>query len=300
MTKNLLGQIVVVLSTHNGSAIVAEVLDGYCKVSAPTCAWRIVVVDNASTDNTPEVLKRYESVLPLEVLHEPAPGKNKALNRALRYVALGADLYVFTDDDAIPKPSFLIEWEKVMRGYPDIEMFGATILPAFQADRPKWLKNFAPWYAELYAENIREDGPIGADKIFGPNMAVRRSVFAAGKMFNENIGPNSSAIAYPMGSETEFCMRVALENGASAWFVSRPEVQHIVRPNQMTKAFVKARAYRHGRGVAARHALLGPVAPVRLKGIAKQMLRIGIAALGQPEAFWNLHWNRGYRSAPNG
>ena len=82
-------------------------------------------------------------------------------------------------------------------------------------------------------------------------MAVRSSVFENGFRFNENIGPNGSDPDYPMGSETEFCCRVA-QSGVKAWFAKEPRVQHIVRSNQLTSSYWAKRAYRHGRGVARR------------------------------------------------
>ena len=33
----------------------------------------------------------------------------------------GADLYIFTDDDAVPEPDFLQQWEAVLDAKPDIE-----------------------------------------------------------------------------------------------------------------------------------------------------------------------------------
>jgi glycosyltransferase involved in cell wall biosynthesis len=89
------------------------VLEAYCRLAVPPDGWRLLVVDNGSTDGTAELLASY-SRLCLRRLHEPQPGKNRALNRALaEALAMPFDidgLFVFTDDDATPAPDWLLQW----------------------------------------------------------------------------------------------------------------------------------------------------------------------------------------------
>ncbi len=87
----------------------------------------------------------------------------------------------------------------------------------------------------------QKTGSIKPDMVWGPNMAVRSKIFAAGHRFNENIGP--AAGQYTMGSEVEFTCRMA-KMGYSSWFVRQAVVGHIIRPNQMERGWVIKRAYR--------------------------------------------------------
>ena len=84
----------------------------------------------------------------------------------------------------------------------------------------------------MFAHRDLPEGPINADEIYGPNMAVRTSIFDQGFRFDEKIGPNDADSDYPMGGETDFCWRVA-QSGAGCWFAKEPLVQHIVRPEQL-------------------------------------------------------------------
>jgi glycosyltransferase involved in cell wall biosynthesis len=221
------------------------VLDGYIEQNGTNVGWQIVVVDNGSTDNTQEILKKYKERMNLHILTEKRPGKNAALNHAMRRVS--ANLYIFTDDDAIPAPDFIAQWSKCFFDYQDFDVFGGTVLPLFDSERPAWLDPDALPFDILYAQNIRNDGAIEPSSIFGPNMAVRGSMFNGDRWFDENIGPNSADKMYAMGSETEFCVRICNE-GAKSYFLASPIVHHIVRPDQMTRDFVFARARRMGRG----------------------------------------------------
>ena len=199
----------VILATYNGSKTLPAVLAGYQATKMPIRPWGLVIVDNGSSDDTEAVLNSFQSSLPLIVLQEPIAGKNRALNRALDFVGQEAELYVFTDDDAVPHPDFLVEWEHVLTGQLGYELFGAVVEPSFSEPPPKWLSKYKHHFAEIYAENNRLEGEIVPSDIFGPNMAVRLTVLQRGHRFNEMIGPSSSQANYPMGSETEFCSRVA-------------------------------------------------------------------------------------------
>jgi GT2 family glycosyltransferase len=104
-------------------------------------------------------------------------------------------------------------------------------------------------FASMFSECNLPEGEIDPGAIYGPNMAVRISVFDRGFRFDENIGPNALDPAYPMGSETEFCRRVASLGGRS-WFASEPRVDHIVRSSQLRTSAWAEPAYRTGRGRA--------------------------------------------------
>jgi glycosyltransferase involved in cell wall biosynthesis len=76
-------QMTVLLATRNGERVLARTLEGYCRASAPPVGWKLVIVDNGSTDATPDIIKSFKKRLPLDALVEPVPGKSRALNAGL-------------------------------------------------------------------------------------------------------------------------------------------------------------------------------------------------------------------------
>ena len=73
------------MATYDGAATLPRVLDAYCRLLPPAQPWRLLVIDNGSTDATAQILAQYAPRLPLHTLHQPQRGKNRALNRALRH-----------------------------------------------------------------------------------------------------------------------------------------------------------------------------------------------------------------------
>jgi glycosyltransferase involved in cell wall biosynthesis len=95
----------VVLASHNGAATLPLTLAALRDVVLPEGGVEIIAVDNASSDQTRDLLEAAREVLPLVVVCEPRQGKSFALNRALESVR--GDLVVFTDDDVLPVPGWL-------------------------------------------------------------------------------------------------------------------------------------------------------------------------------------------------
>jgi glycosyltransferase involved in cell wall biosynthesis len=237
------------MATFNGAATLPQVLAAHAALAPPAGGWRLYVVDDGSTDETPDILGAWQDRLPLHILRQPRRGKSAALNLAVECLLAeeGSELFVFTDDDALPAPDWLREWAACARACRDYAVFGGTIVPAWSAAPPPWILRQAP-LGLTYGLTACQDGPVFPGLVWGANMAVRRCVFAAGHRFDPRIGPGAAGRqAYAMGSETEFTRRVCAQ-GAQAWFCTAARVAHVIRPHQLTRAWILERARHYGRG----------------------------------------------------
>lgn len=233
----------VLVATHNGAATLPRTLESFCVLEEPVGGWKLVIVDNASTDNTSSVIAGFVGKLPLSLIQTKDRGKNLALNLGL--AAVDGDLVVFTDDDVILDPGWLVGLRNAADQRLDHDIFGGAIYPVWPCEPPEWITaqvNLGATYAVTPAAN--QSGPIPAASVWGANMAVRQSVFAAGHRFDEGVGPQAGQ--YIMGSEVEFGTRIEAL-GHRAWFVPEARVGHIIRRSQMEKQWVIRRQYRLGR-----------------------------------------------------
>ena len=298
----------VLIATRNGGDILRRTLQGYVDLDDQNTQWELIIVDNNSDDDeTPRIIREFQAKLPLIALHQPEPGKNCALNLGL--ASLSSERVVLSDDDAIPHDGFLKTWIEAFDRYPDADIFGATVIPSFDEPIPEWMSKHKPKFEELYArrEGVSE-GSIGADEIYGPNMAVRRKVFDEGMRFAEDIGPSFDQKNYAMGSETEFCQR-GHAAGYKLVFVRGPAVSHLVRHHQVQPDFISGRSYRLGKGSALKHWKSGLLKPRRkslvraLASAAKYQVKLLPLRLKKlsPDplvrfcANWDSQFLRGYR-----
>jgi glycosyltransferase involved in cell wall biosynthesis len=236
------------MATYNGAATLPRVLHAYCELFPPPGGWSLVIVDNGSDDDTRAVIDGFAGRLPLRYLREERRGKNVALNAGLDALPAGGgdDLVVFSDDDAIPAPDWLQRLAACAVAHPEVAMFGGAIVPAWPRALPDWIARTVP-LGLTYAvtDPALQEGPIFPGLIWGANMALRRALFMAGARFDDSIGPNGSA--YAMGGETQLLRQLG-DAGHRSWFCPQARVAHIIRPAQLTAAFILRRAHRFGRG----------------------------------------------------
>ncbi len=81
----------IIVPTYNHAKYVGAALDSILAQTDPD--WEAVVVNDGSTDNTPEVLARYaQRDSRIRVFHKPNGGTGSALNRCVKSCARGMDL----------------------------------------------------------------------------------------------------------------------------------------------------------------------------------------------------------------
>lgn len=236
----------VLMATYRRPEILRRTLEAYRKLDCAGLRWSLVVVDNAGDDATEQVAREFGGDLPLELAVEPRRGKNFALNRGIELAE--GDLFVFSDDDALPSVNWLQEiWSGALRS-PAATMFTGRILPLWPDNRePLELRTDLLRSSYMVTAWGEEEGPISPDRMWGPNLAIRAAPFRNGYKFDTGIGP--AAGQYAMGSELELTLRLA-GDGHRSIYLPRAVVHHQIRPEQMEEQWLSWRAYRSGRGVA--------------------------------------------------
>ncbi|MFM7738064.1 MAG: glycosyltransferase family 2 protein, partial [Planctomycetota bacterium] len=128
----------IAICTWNRSALLAQTLESLASLRIPFgIQWRVLVVDNRSTDDTQDTLEAYADALPLVILAEPEQGHTHARNRAVK--ASTADLILWTDDDVIVDPGWLEAYVAAANGDSETDFWGGRIEPFFPGGRPRWI-----------------------------------------------------------------------------------------------------------------------------------------------------------------
>jgi glycosyltransferase involved in cell wall biosynthesis len=288
----------VLIATYNGSETLSDVLNAYRQLHQPEGGWKLVIIDNGSTDATKEIICSFTDRLPLTYLFEPMPGRNVALNAALSTIS--GDLVVFSDDDALPCTDWLTCYRSAANLHRDFSIFCGPILPKWQIHPSRWILEWVPMGPTFALLNRRQEGPAPARLAFGPNWAVRPNIFAQGYRFDETMGPKR--LSYPMGGETELTRRLE-KAGLRTWFCRDAIVSHIIRSYQMSEKWILSRAVRYGRGqyrLANKDSMptfipCFSIPPLLLKGILAQSVRLVWAWLGGDEEMrFKARWQMNY------
>lgn len=238
----------ILMSTFKRAIVLRETLESMAAMQPPGCNWELLCVDNSGDQETKSVVAEFKSLLPVRYLVERKRGKNAALNAGIRG-ARGAVL-VFTDDDVTVDEDWLRELKAGFERWPDAAVFGGRIVPRFPTGvAPYELRSILTKAAFVEADWGIPEGYYSPLRVWGPNMAVRSTVFDRGFRFDESVGPSGED--YANGSETSFVLEVARQ-GFEPVYLPGALVHHRIRPEQMTLKWLKGRAFRAGRGAARR------------------------------------------------
>ena len=236
--------VTVAVCTWNRAGLLDQALGEMERLRLPAgVELEIVVVDNASTDETPDVAARRAARLPLRRVAEPSPGISHARTRALREAR--GDLLLFADDDVLVDPGWIEAYAAAAAARPDAAFFGGPIEPWFRSPPPAWLARNWSIFAGAFA--LRGDPQVETLKSrehlpFSANLALRRRVYA-GRGFDPSLGRNRAA--WLGGEELRFLEELVAEGHFGVW-VREARVRHHITPERQTVAYL--RAFYHGKG----------------------------------------------------
>jgi L-malate glycosyltransferase len=257
----------VLMATYNGAGTLREVLNAYCKLDSPDGGWKLVIVDNGSTDSTKEIIASFRSGLPLTYVFEPILGKSVALNTGL--LSITGDLVVMTDDDALPRPDWLVQMRLAADSQPSFSIFGGAIVPHWEIPPENWILPFRS--VLTITDPAWEEGPTVVARVSGPNMAVRSELIKAGYRFDTSLGP--AGPRYMMGEDTDFVQKLS-KAGFKAWHCKRAVVAHMIQEHQMKKRWMLRRAIQLGRAhYQWEHKEYSLSQPALLLGIPRYVIR---------------------------
>ena len=244
----------LIIATYNGQNTLDKTLASINRMdSVDDVLLNIIIINNNSTDQTATMLEAFECQFALDILFQPKAGKNAALNTIFDDKVYLGELLIFSDDDVIFPKNFITKYYSLYKQHKDFGVFGGRIAALWPSPPdPNLLAGINPVVAFAITPETAGyfEGEIDPIKLHGPNMAIVKQAFSQGLRFNENIGPNGGD--YVMGSETDMLYQLKRRQ-IKAYYCSSLEVQHIIRPAQLTTQWLAARAVKAGRSLVHHH-----------------------------------------------
>lgn len=235
----------VIVCTHNRSAQLKEACAAILAVDYPPDSFEVVIVNNASTDDTggvaDEIAREHAHV---RVVDEPVLGLSSARNAGLRH-ARGA-LIAFGDDDAFPDRGWLRALADALKRE-NVLVAGGPVEPIFQGELPLWFsERFLPYLA------VWDKGPNVERLSYneyprGNNIAFRREVFERFGTFSTHLGRKGNSLL--SCEETEICLRVEREGGLIL-YIPEARVRHMTIADRVTPEWLARRFFAQGESEA--------------------------------------------------
>lgn len=258
----------LIIATWNGAPTLERTLEAMTRLEVPDGGHEIIVVDNASTDETPAIIDCFKDRLPLKHLHEARRGKAHALNTAID--AAQGDFLVFTDDDVISDPGWLRAYEAAAKAQPQYGFFAGQIRHDWARKPPHWLERLGT-AGKAYGGTPMDmsEGPVPRYAAKGANMAVRRNTLGDVR-FRTNEATNYTGAG--TGGEDSWFAHDA--SGGRIWYVPDARIKHMVRDHEIGIRPVFRRYVRIGMSSYQ----LNPNAQAHFK---RKMLGVPVNAVGR-------------------
>lgn len=190
-------QVSVIVCTHNRADMLPNVIGKLRAQEYPAESFEIIVVDNASTDQTPWVVKRFvtQPGVTVRYIAENRLGITFARNRGAEEACYPYLAYL--DDDCSVETDWLSQLVSGFDLHTDVVIVGGrVVLDWRQTERPAWLgSGLEPW---LGANNHLGAQPRLLDEkmqVMEGNMAVQRAALkaAGGFLGMEKFGSQNMA-----------------------------------------------------------------------------------------------------------
>lgn len=134
----------LVVCTWNRASLLEKTIASIKRLIVPfQVQLRVIVVDNASTDGTADLLQRFAADEKFNhrhqvlILQESQQGHTHARNRAI--ADLDSDLLIWTDDDVLLDAFLLQRYVEFADANPQTAFFGGKIEPDFEVTPEKWI-----------------------------------------------------------------------------------------------------------------------------------------------------------------
>jgi len=202
----------VIVCCHNAALRLPETLRYLATQEVPAhVAWEIILVDNASTDNTLEKAQlawdKCHSGVPFSTTEEHRPGKAFALKTGVAKAAY--EYILICDDDNWLNADYITKAINILDADTTIGAVGGQSSAVADSVLPDWFSEFGYAYA-VGKQNERSADLKGNRYLWGAGMVFRRSAYHWAYQKHEALlsGPVSDQLS--RGEDVEFCMRLTL------------------------------------------------------------------------------------------
>jgi glycosyltransferase involved in cell wall biosynthesis len=226
----------VIICTRNRSASLARTLQSIVQAAHGIAeTWELIVVDNGSTDATPEVVASFEDRLPVNLVKEPRAGLSNARNAGV--AAARGNYILWTDDDVVVDVNWLRAWLAAFRERPDDAVFGGRTEPLYEEPRQSWFIESQAHLGSLLA--IRDEPvwvSIAPDRVpYGLNYAVR-GIEQRKHPYDPDLGV---APGRRRGGEEVAVIRQILAEGGRGSWVWNATVRHVIPTERQSERYIR-------------------------------------------------------------
>jgi len=198
--------------------------------------WEIVVVDNASTDDTSIIANQILSAISIDnfsyqLVDEKRPGLSFARLKGVKVAKY--EIILFCDDDNWLDPNYLQEAFDIFKVNPSLGALGGQSKAASEVPLPGWFEE----YQEAFA--VGKQGEVtgnitGRGYVWGAGLVTRRNLFLS--TYSEDLPSlltDRRGNELTSGGDNEYCQRLILLR-YQLFYSEKLRFTHYMAPSRLT------------------------------------------------------------------
>jgi glycosyltransferase involved in cell wall biosynthesis len=261
-------KISAIICTHNREKYLGAAIDSLLAQDFPD--YEIIVVDNASSDRTREIVQTRPSV---KYVYEPVTGLSVARNTGA--TSATSQILAYLDDDAVASPNWLTVLYTAYQSNEKLAIAGGKVTLIWPEGilPPAWLSDDLA--GNLGAYNLGDkivyiDRPGLTPR--GLNYSIRRKFLTEIGGFDINLGRVGKKL---LSNEELLMTEQALNRGWQVAYIPEALVQHNVSPERVNPQWFFSRGWWQGISEYYREQLVGK-AGVKQLGRGGERLMYGV------------------------
>ena len=224
----------VIICTHNRADVLDAALASLARQTLASERYLVIVVDNASTDNTREVAEQWVSRNSnFKYVNESQLGLSHARNRGI--AESQAPFIAFLDDDARAVPEWLASICAAFQTSPCPALDGGPVALVWEGNQPPFWMSRHLMHAVSYLDY--GDTARTVAHVNGCNMAFDQTIFMEAGVFRSNLGRQGTFL---LAGEESDLIHWAKVNGRGIYYDPHAKVDHFIsRYRQTVKYFLR-------------------------------------------------------------
>jgi glycosyltransferase involved in cell wall biosynthesis len=181
----------IIIPTYNRKEKLLQTIESIRHQTYPSRSYEVIVIDDCSSDDTSQTLKRLKKNSPRLISLRNSTNKGPAFSRN-KGIRLSRGIYIFfLDDDCIAPSHWISHYVHFLEKHPSIGVVGGPLQPAFHnfISKIESFKNFV-----LGLSPLKKRPLVG----FTSNSAYRKIVF-------DTLGYFDETNTLPGGEDYDFC-----------------------------------------------------------------------------------------------
>ncbi len=220
----------IVICTYNRDQHIKRALESLISQDYDKNDYEIIVVDNNSTDQTPEIIAAFKQAHPgyqITIAKEPRQGLSYARNKGIE---LARGEYIsYIDDDGIARYDYVSQIKKYTGQYPGEMAFGGKVLPRYETGKtPAWMTRYIERIISIVdlgdeVKILKKTYPVGCNMIF------KKALF-------DQIGGFNTALK--LRSDDKYIFLKVREAGLNVLYLPQVVVEHFIDNFRTTLDYV--------------------------------------------------------------